>query len=362
VQPRLLLRTHYQVEEPAYIEFLIMRCTSATEGAYAENIARRLSEQIRSRCRIRFNVAAGRYAVDLARALGLLTPTNTWTPRGHLVNLISTVDGGEPEEQLALNPAERLLHFLLFLEHDGAAIVLIARYLLACGVLSHAEAVRTPFIEQMFDEILSAYLAMTSDTVERLGIRKQIERLRQNGYAEKTRQHKLHIHMQVLYRLGLVDRVDSADGILYRLSDSADRGEGGLEVLLSEIPDVATLETRIRAQEWPTVASRVFGIQNAAPVEAGDAELDSLIPQLAALYQRVMAQGTPLCPLSSIIEGVQILALIERLWLVQYDDLLELIRKEQKEAPREIRFHVDRRGMPAYVRFSEAWLNTTARC
>jgi len=70
-----------------------------------------------------------------------------------------------------------------------------------------------------------------------------------------------------------------------------------------------------------------------------------------------MSQGTPICSLPTVIEAIQIFALIERGWLLEYDEVLESIAIEQKESPRNIRFHVDRRGRPAFIRLSEQWMS-----
>lgn len=354
MRPRLLFRTHYQVEEPAYVEFLVKRCTSATQSSYNEVVAARLKEEVERRCQTSFNLAASKYAVDLARALGLLTPNNTWTARGHLVDVIAEVDGGDAEEQLTLTRAEKLLHFRLFLENDGAAFVSIARYLVENRLLAHAEAMTTPFVEEMFGEILSTYLSMTSNVADRVALRRQVDQLKQRGYASKTRQHKLHIHMQTLYRLGLVARRDTADGILYQLPDEKDEKPQGLETLLCEVPDLSTLEKRMAAREWPRIACNVIGVScsDGATVHVDTTYVLSL---LADVYRKVMSVGIPICPLSTVIEAAQILALVQRRWLLEHAELMKLIAEEQTKRPTDIRFHVDRRGRPAFVRFSERW-------
>ena len=363
MQPRLLFRTHYQVEEPAYMEFLIKCCTSATQSTYAEVVAARLKKEIEERCQTRFNIAASRYAVDLARALGLLTPNNTWTEEGHLVNLVAEVDAGEPEEQLSLTPAEKLLHFRLFFEADGAAFVLIARYLKEHGSLVHSKAMTSSFIEDMFIEIFSAYLSMTSNTADRVVLRNEIDQLRSRGYAGrtglgKTRQHKLHIHMQTLYRLGLVERSDGPDGIIYRLPEQTTSSKAGLEILLCEVPDLLTLEKRIAAREWSEIASRVLGIPYVDPTELREEHRKDILLLLVLFYQQVMSQGTPICPLSTLIEGIQIRTLTERGWLLRYDEVMNLIGDEQKKSPKDIRFHVNRRGQLAFVKLSEQWMTS----
>lgn len=355
MQARLLFRTHYQVEEPAYMEFLIKCCSSATQSTYTEVVAARLKEEIERRCQTRFNMAAGGYAVDLARALGLLTQNNTWTEKGHLVNLIAEVNDGEPDEQLSLNPAEKLLHFRLFLEADGAALVLIARYLKEHSSLAHAEAMTSSFIEDMFVEIFSAYLSMTGNVADRVALRGQIDQLKPRGYAGKTRQHKLHIHMQTLYRLDLVERLDRPDGIIYRLPEQNSGNKTGLETFLCEVPDLPTLEKRMATCEWARIASKVLKIPYVVLTEIEEEHRNYILSLLVLFYQQVMLQGTPICPLSTVIEAIQIHALIEHGWLLEYGRVMKSIVDEQKQSPKDIRFHVDRRGRPAFIRLSKRW-------
>ena len=68
MQPRLIFGTHYQVDEPAYMEILIKGCTSAIRSSYKEVVTRKLTQEIKSREK-KFNAAAGGYAVDLAKEL-----------------------------------------------------------------------------------------------------------------------------------------------------------------------------------------------------------------------------------------------------------------------------------------------------
>src|SRR5437016_4623823 len=96
--PRFVFRTHYQVSEPAYMEFLVKLCTSPVQSSYREVVAQKLADEIERRCKAKadkedgiagFNENAGEYAIDLARGLDLITQNHTWTDRGHLVHLIA---------------------------------------------------------------------------------------------------------------------------------------------------------------------------------------------------------------------------------------------------------------------------------
>ena len=88
MQPRLLTRTHYQVDEPAYMGLLCRLCASGSRSAYKEVIAAKFAEQMGSRGK-RFNEPAAGYAVDVARALDLLTPQNVLSAKGQMLCLLA---------------------------------------------------------------------------------------------------------------------------------------------------------------------------------------------------------------------------------------------------------------------------------
>ncbi len=363
MQPRLILRTHYQVDEPAYMEFLIQACTSAIHGADAATVAARLTEEVERRCRRGFNVAAAAYGIHLAKALGLLTPYHTWTDRGHLVNLVAEVGRGEPERQLSLSPAEKVLHLRLFLEADGAALIAIARHMVKHGSISQAEVVRSTFVEDTFIEIWSAYLPMTSSPDERAALQERIDELRAKGYAGRTgqgrtRQHKLRIHVQTLYRLGLLWRVDRPRGLTYRLPPKASESVGGVVALLREVPDIAALEERLAAGEWLRIASRVLGIVNDAPADHSSARRGYLLALLARFYAEVMSQSLPRCPLQPVVEAIQIRALAERGWLLSAEQVAGVIVREEARVPQDVRLLADRGRKRSAIRLSDSWIRT----
>ncbi len=86
MQPRVIFYTHYQVDEPAYMELLVHLCTSGVQGRYDEDVSKRLARELRSRDK-KFNEAAGKYAVGLARSLDLVTQNINMTDQGFLIYL-----------------------------------------------------------------------------------------------------------------------------------------------------------------------------------------------------------------------------------------------------------------------------------
>lgn len=344
--PRLIFRTHYQVEEPAYIELLVKRCSSAVQSCYPEVVAERLVKEVKNRIDKDFNKAAALYAVDLAAALGVITDNNTWTDKGHLVDLLADI--GEPNE-LLLKPREKLLHFRLFLEADGAVLLELARYFIEHGSLSHAEAIASDFVEQLFSRIYNEYLRLTTSTPERMALREDIQKLRQEGYRPKTRHHKLRIHIQTMFRLGLIDRQDNAD-IRYI---AAEQHIPKLSAFVREITNVEVLEKRIAKNEHLSVASRVFGM-GARNFETIPQELLSSL--LIDAYERIASHGTPICPISTIVEAMQATLISEHDTDASFDDLLGFITHLQRTNAKQFRFHVDRRGRPSFIKIADQWL------
>jgi|GEM_PF-1281775 len=354
MQPRIVFGTHYQVDEPAYMELLVKLCTSPVQSTYREVVEQRFAQEVRSRGKS-FNTAAGRYAVDLARALDLITSNNTWTDKGHLVNLVAEIRGGEEfEKQLRLSLAERLLHFRVFLEGDGAALLFLARRLVQCGSVAGSDVTWNLWAKEMFTEVYSEYLAITNSTADRVNLRREIERIKAKGYEGRTGSHKMFIHLQTLYRLGLVTLPDSAGSRAYQLLEHPQGTQRGLEILLEEVPDVLALEKVINTHKWTEVAAKVLQVASTRlseePIRSSAVRV---LSSVVSYYRQVMSTGVPLCSLSTLIEATQIKALAEASQLLTYDGILDLIVATQKENPKDIRFHVDRRGSPAFVKLSD---------
>jgi len=365
MQPRLIFRTHYQVDEPAYVEFLIQACTSATHGADAASVAVRLKEEVERRARRGFNVAAAGYGIHLAKALGLLTPYHTWTERGHLVNLVAEVGRGEPERQLSLNPAERVLHFRLFLEADGAALIALARYLKRRSSIVQAQVINSTFIEDTFAQVLLEYCAITEDPADRKALEERIEFLKTKGYAGRTgqgrtRQHKLRLHIQTLYRLGLVQRVDKPRGLAFRTPLKGDVVKGNPSALVKEVPDVATLERRVANGEWAVIAASALDLGRDGHVELDDTGRQYVLDLLARFYPEVMSSGVAVCPLNPVTEAIQIQSLAERGWLLTTERIAGVIAGEAARLPTDVRLLGSRGRARAAIKLSDRWIRAAA--
>lgn len=353
MRPRLIYRTHFQVAEPAYLEILVKTCTSPVQGTYVERIAEKLSRRIttlgRTQDNPRFglNVPAAAFAVDLARGLSIITSTNTWTDKGHLVALVATVGHQTLEEELCLDPSERLLHFRLFLDGDGAALMYIARQAVTGGAVKGQESDWNKFARAMFLSVYQEYLSQTSDTADRLSLRKELDRLRSKPFSGKTGCHKSFIHLQTLYRLGLLDRTDSGGQREYTPSEL---GRTGLPALLKEVPSYQALEHVAETSNWARIAAAVLHPGHSkARIPSGE-----ILSLVVSFYRRICSTGVPLCSLTTVVDAVQIHLLAARGQLIERKTVLDALTDEQKKRPRDVRFHVDRKGRPAFLKLSEA--------
>ena len=342
MHPRIVSRTHYQVDEPAYLTVLCKRCVSASQTAYPESVADKLTDELRSRGK-EFNPAAGRYAVDLAKALGLITNNHVLSPTGQLVNLVADLKDGGWDQQLSLSTLERLLYFRVFLEEDGAAFVYLISRVIQDGQLPNEGTNWNSIATDMFTNAYTTYLELTNNTADRVALRNQRDRMIERGYSGKSGAHQMFLHVQTLFRLGLLDRVEAGVGRVYCVPTVV--GHDSLKTFAAAVPDIPTLEKIFQRNQWADVAAATFNIQSSCT------DLD-VISLLAPYYDRLTASGVPLCSLNTLIEAVQIELLGDKSTLLTYDNAMSLIHKAQKASPKAIRFHVDRRGTPAFLKLS----------
>lgn len=356
MQPRIVFRTHYQIDEPAYMEFLIRKCTSPVLSNYKETVAAKLTQEIRARG-MDLNKAASGYAVDLARALNLITPNHTWTDKGHLVDLIAKIGGGPPEKELELSLAEKLLHFRIFLEGDGAAMMFLARKMLQLRSAGGSDVAWNYWAREMFMEVYTGYLELAGTTPERVELRRKLERIKTEGYEGKTGSHKVFIHLHTLYRLGLLVSLDVRKHRAYSLPTEPEDSRCGLARLVSELPDLLALEKSVQDKTLLEVATRALGLSlRRVPLGSSTSGTGDVLPVMVPYYRQVVATGVPLCPLSTLIDAIQIGMLVGRTELVSQRQIADEVTAAQRDASRDIRFHVDRRGQPAFLKLSDAIL------
>ena len=345
MEPRVLSRTHYQVDEPAFAEVVVSRCTSPIASTYDDSVAERLAQDIRTRGKS-FNIAAARYAVDLAHRLNVIGSNNVWIDNGHLVNLVAKVGDRQWPDELPLTIGETLLHFRLFLEADGAAFIFLANLLLLEEKLPAKGSDWNDLATDLFVQTYANYLAVTNPTADRMSLRSKIDRLKSQRYKGKSGAHKLFLHLQTLHRLGLVDRVFAPNERQYIVSDD---NRKRLERFVTAIPDVLVLERVVEGHRYIEVAAQVYDLRRQGDMLSPSETLCHLLPS----YLRVLGTGVAICPLAPIIEATQVSLLTTTSRLLKYADCIALLREAQALYLRDIRFHQDRRGNPAFLKLSD---------
>lgn len=155
IVPRILFRTHYQADEPAYLELVVQRCTFPVRSSYQEVVADRLVRLLRPRKRL--NQAAASYAVGLARAAGMLAPNLAWSPLGVVTALVSDISDYDEQAVSQLSVARRLLLLRVFLECDGAVLYYRARRLLHDHEISASGDGANTFARAMFLDLFRGF-------------------------------------------------------------------------------------------------------------------------------------------------------------------------------------------------------------
>jgi len=285
-----------------------------------------------------FNPAAGGYAVDLARQLGLVNDNLVWAELGQVLHLVSEERGHEWVAELAL--PERVLFFRLFLEADGAAMLFIARTLGQHGQLPPTGKSWCDVANEMVLAVYAEYLEQTPDPADRVRLRRVIDRRRARPYTGKSGPHQMFLHLQALHRLGLIQREDSNSTRLYRLGDS----QAALDKLLVALPNGMALEVCVSEREWARVAGEVLADQlPSGSVSAAVIEDERIFEGVRSVYDSITRTGVSLCSIQSIVETLQIRSLAAGDGILGYSEVLSALERLRKQFPRDVRFHVPSR-------------------
>lgn len=342
MQPRLVFRTHYQVDEPAYLRILVLHGTSPVRSDYSERVAQTLATHLQKKG-ISFNIAAAGYAVDLARFLGVINEQNSWTAAGHLLAHIARRDDDPADLDLTLG--ERLAYLKVFLEGDGAAMLYLGQRVLEQDSLPGDDDWNS-VAQSMVLDVYEECLKLTSATADRVAIRRELDRLRRQGFTGKTGPHKMFVHLQSMYRLGLLSRPRAGQGRSYAATDPR-----ALQRFCDAIGNLLRLEEIVRDSRWADVAASMLD----APHDRGPISPDELLSVVLDPYQDITATGIAICPISAVFDAIQIGALLERRH-IERPSLEAALSALQRERPRDVRLHVDRAGRPAFIKLSAAVL------
>ena len=352
MRPRVVFRSHYQVDEPFYLFLLITRCTSPIQSTYREVAAQRLSRELKAHGKL-FNIAAAAYAIDLCQDLELITENNTWTPKGLLLSLFSDgAKSNELEDQLSLSLGQKLATLRVFLEADGAAMLFLAKQLAERRALNASENGWNDLAREMFTDVFRDYLSITNNTKDRVQLRREADRIEASGYSGNSGKHKILVHLQTMYRLEMVLRSNESGSTSYILP--ANSSNSPIEILRNCIPSVNALEKVISENQCLETAAKIIGIAEKQLIASfSHAKIAALHGDFQSCYDKIMATGIPLCPISTLLESVQVTNILRKKVLFAYSELLEILQAEQKVLHSKIRFHVDRFGKVAFIRISD---------
>src|SRR5207237_1133898 len=135
-----------------------------------------------------------------------------------------------------------------------------------------------------------------------------------------------------------------------------DSKDSPVHEFLRQVPDYVSLERKASQQQWLDVASCVLDRSPVRATAQDDNHRRFVLCALAEFYQALLSQGLMMAPLETLLTAIQIEGIVKRNLQFEYADLFRLVELEHRENPREVRFHVDRHGRPAFVKTSEEWL------
>src|SRR5437016_3129356 len=173
MHPRILLRTHYQADEPRIIIAAVTNCTKATrskdEDAIAECVVRWAHENEQM-----LSIPGATYAVGNARSLDLLNNSNRWTATGLAFAYIAgATSSPPPDDVMCLTPPEQRLYLKQYITNCGALVIRFGQWLLTNGPTTDDELRDTRVIEKCLVETLDEYLTIATEIRDRSTIRRE---------------------------------------------------------------------------------------------------------------------------------------------------------------------------------------------
>ena len=320
---------------------VVRSCTSPVQSDFRDNVSRRLATS-----HFPLNPAAARYAVDLAKSLGLLQDNLVWTNLGHLLHV---VDGDEsPADRAALSKPQKYFFLRTFLEFDGAAFIHLAKRLEEDGRVPRQREHWTDVAQRLFCDTYNEYLRLATDPQDRVRIRHLQERRRAKQFRGNSGRHQCFVHLHSLERLGLIARANGSERVYTQNTSKDARGPNPTAKLLELLPNALELERAVSTSRLYDIVAELFGCER----QPDGLARDWFAATVHRIYQRIVSTGVSLCSLQTLTEAVQIemLALGHRPYHAQ--DILNQLRSMQRDAPRGIRFHVDVFGRPAFLKIS----------
>ncbi len=146
------------------------------------------------------------------QSLSLVSAQNAWADKGHLLSLVASIKSDDWETAMQLDERSRIFYLRIFLEADGAALGYLCNYVLNRGSLPANGDDWNSVAQEMFTEAYKQYAQLVTRIDERVELRRQLKRLDETGYSGKSGAHKVFVHAQTLYRVGLLAKEDTGNG------------------------------------------------------------------------------------------------------------------------------------------------------
>jgi hypothetical protein len=246
--------------------------------------------------------------------------------------------------------------FQLLLDADGAAIIYFLRELNTRRQLPDEGQNWNQIANDLFVWAFKAYYEFTSDLTSRTRLRQLIQKRQAKPFSgQHSGDHQCYIHLQSLYRLGLIGKSGGEDSRTYIGTGSV--GQMSSDYLLHQLDGVEALERAVNEQKWGDFAARIYSPNLTLPRHQDESD-HRFYDDVFAAYRRVSATGVPLCPLRTLINGAQIEEIARGERPEPFGVRLEALKRLQRNHPRQVHFHVDRLGRPAYLKLNPDLVNS----
>jgi hypothetical protein len=346
VRPKLLLRTHYQANEPRLIIATVTQCSSPVKSHDENEVATLLKKWARLNGYV-MSIPGAVYAVGNARDLGLLNDINRWTSSGLALSFLGELmPAASGPKGAILTSLEERFYVRTYLTKAGGLPVKFAKWLLKNGPVTHDRLRKDSILEQLVIDALEDYLALATDTRDRAAIRHERDRLKRSKYTAITKRHKRYPLLTTMARLRLLHESSERDDAGIIAADVS----GRLATLSRVIPDILTMEQLIRSGQ----------LQQALDVEMKESarnDLPTSTPAsiLANAYRFAISRALQACPLAFLDDVLK--SAFPGSIAAPSPVAEELLESGHRERPGEVRFHVDRRGKRAFVLLSDGILS-----
>ena len=352
MQARFIAKTHTEALRPGNYSILIAKCTYPDQGAYPEQVEKRLTEIISSKSVAKFTVLT---ATSKNRGFGFLRDNMIWSWKGYVIytalKFLNKVSIEDPNVFFDLSRLEQVMFLRFFLETEGAMILKLAERAIQTGYIAYS-FLKTD-IQNIFAEIYNGYLDIAPDFRTRTRLRESQNQLkaRNEKYGSGTIAHKVKPHLQALVDLGVLELESIDKDEVYRMLDY--NNVRPLEKFHEAIGNFSNLEEIVLKDEYYRVIAEAVNLNPVAytrPIHE-----DLLKQSLIYGYVEMRNGVTGMADIESLMTWSRIHLLSEEKILASRSDIERFFGEMRREDPSSIRYHVDGKGNIAYMIISD-WL------